>query len=186
MTAADVVGGSGPPPPDQVCNVCQDPETPTYEAGGLWWCDGCAATITAQSASLTRGDLAKLMAAEDTREATDGLREQVLAHLADHPNPGRPAGVLTDAEARARRKGLTPGRRKALATLMHAKRHNRPCTSTNMTTAPNRWATMPLFVHHAAADWLVSEAYATGSLLNGQDHIALTATGVHLAEQEGL
>jgi hypothetical protein len=87
---------------------------------------------------------------------------------------------------RARRKGLTPGRRRALATLMHAKRHDRPCTATNMTTAPDRWATMPLFVHHAAADWLVSEAYATGSLMAGQDHIALTATGVYLAEQEGL
>lgn len=93
------------------------------------------------------------------------------------------AAQLSD---RARRKDLTPGRRKALATLMHAKRHNRPCTSTNMTTAPNRWATMPLFVHHAAADWLVSEAYATGSLLNGQDHVTLTATGAALAESEGL
>lgn len=26
----------------KVCHVCHDPDAETYEAGGLWWCDGCA------------------------------------------------------------------------------------------------------------------------------------------------
>jgi hypothetical protein len=86
----------------------------------------------------------------------------------------------------ARRRGLTVSRRKALATLIYGQRHGRPVTTSNMTTAPNRYQTMPLFVHHQAAAWLVAEAYATDAWMTGANHVTLTATGVWLAEQEGL
>ena len=32
------------------CNVCATTEVPTFEAGGLWWCEGCATWQTDHSA----------------------------------------------------------------------------------------------------------------------------------------
>lgn len=33
-------------PTEELCNICNNPEAPTFQAGGLYWCDGCAHAIT--------------------------------------------------------------------------------------------------------------------------------------------
>lgn len=38
------------------CNVCGTREEPTFEAGGLWWCAGCAAAITTAHVEDDPGD----------------------------------------------------------------------------------------------------------------------------------
>jgi hypothetical protein len=88
--------------------------------------------------------------------------------------------------ARRTRVGLTASRRKALGVLMHGRRHDREVTDSNMTTPPERWESMPLMIHHQASAWLVEQLYASAEWWGGRNHVTLTATGVHLAEQEGL
>jgi hypothetical protein len=81
---------------------------------------------------------------------------------------------------------VTVSRRQALATLMHGRRQARPVTESNITTTPDRWASMPLFVYWQSSQWLEAQGYAQRSWHDGRNHVTLTDAGVDLAEQEGL
>jgi hypothetical protein len=94
----------------------------------------------------------------------------------------QPRGPAGEFDSRA----LTPARRRALATLIYGRRHDRPVTESSVTTRPERWTSMPLFVVRQTSLWLVAEGYASTFRLDGRTHVALTPAGVEFAEGVGL
>jgi hypothetical protein len=81
---------------------------------------------------------------------------------------------------------LTVAQRKALAVLLYGRRHAREVTESNISTAPEHWSSMPLFVYWQTVRWLEDQGYVSTAWMAGRMHVTLTDAGVDFAESQDL